>query len=541
LGRSLNCPIEVVPNPLRRNFSKEQGSSAYYRPIVLWVGRLDPHKNWRAYIEICRELHARNPEMEYWVVGTSINSSGIAHAFLWNPATGMEDLGTLPDGSLSVAFGVNASGQVVGWGDSPAASSRAFIWTQGGGMVDLVGTGEDSTLAHAINDAGLVVGVAANVAFRWQGGVFTSLGAIPTGGSSEARAVSANGLIVGWSDTETASSLGFLWSPGSMTSLGTLPGGSMSDAYGVNSAGQVVGVADNADGAQRGFLWEAGVMTDLGTLPGGAMSWAQGINESGVIVGVASDAAGRQHAVIWTPNGAPVAGNQSVSTSQGTPIPIVLSGSDPDLDPLTFAVVTGPAHGTLSGAAPNLTYTPAAGYTGSDSFTFMVNDGTVTSAVGTMSISVTQGTTPPDETGGPARITGEGLLDGNGKRHHFELRVRTRASGEERYGRLEYRVKARGHGNNDWFVSTSLTSVTFSDNPDTTPGRRWQPVIDSVAMSGQGKWNGRRGYTFEARAVDSNWEGDSDTAAFTLSVQPPPFTALVFLSTSVTANVKCVT
>jgi len=34
-------------------------------------------------------------------------------------------------------------------------------------------------------------------------------------------------------------------------------------------------------------------------------------------------------------------------------------------------------------------------------------------------------------------------------------------------------------------------------------------------------------FAFEARALDSNWEGDSDTAAFTLSVQPPPFTALI--------------
>ena len=34
-------------------------------------------------------------------------------------------------------------------------------------------------------------------------------------------------------------------------------------------------------------------------------------------------------------------------------------------------------------------------------------------------------------------------------------------------------------------------------------------------------------FAFEARAVDGNWEGDSDTAPFTLTVQPTPFTALI--------------
>jgi glycosyltransferase involved in cell wall biosynthesis len=75
MGSSLNCPIEVVPNPLRRNFGENRNSQASPRPIVLWVGRLDPHKNWRAFIEICREVHARNSASEYWVVGNSMTTA----------------------------------------------------------------------------------------------------------------------------------------------------------------------------------------------------------------------------------------------------------------------------------------------------------------------------------------------------------------------------------------------------------------------------------------------------------------------------------
>ncbi len=47
-----------------------------------------------------------------------------------------------------------------------------------------------------------------------------------------------------------------------------------------------------------------------------------------------------------------------------------------------------PTHGTLSGTAPNLTYTPAAGYVGADSFTFTDNNGSLTSSPATVSVTV---------------------------------------------------------------------------------------------------------------------------------------------------------
>jgi hypothetical protein len=88
------------------------------------------------------------------------------------------------------------------------------------------------------------------------------------------------------------------------------------------------------------------------------------------------------------PNTPPVADAQSVTTTANMPLDITLSGGDADADPLTYAVVTGPASGTLSGTAPNLTYTPNADYTGDDSFTFKVNDGTEDSTSATVSITV---------------------------------------------------------------------------------------------------------------------------------------------------------
>src|SRR4029077_11274271 len=88
-------------------------------------------------------------------------------------------------------------------------------------------------------------------------------------------------------------------------------------------------------------------------------------------------------------NHAPVATAQSVTTLEDTAKAITLSATDLDNDPLTYSVVVAPAHGTLSGTAPNLTYTPAALYSGSDSFTFKANDGIVDSNIATVSITVT--------------------------------------------------------------------------------------------------------------------------------------------------------
>jgi cellulose biosynthesis protein BcsQ len=90
-----------------------------------------------------------------------------------------------------------------------------------------------------------------------------------------------------------------------------------------------------------------------------------------------------------TPNHAPMADIQSVTTAEDTPATINLKGSDPDGDTVVYSVVTVPSHGGLSGTAPNLTYTPNKNFNGPDSFTFKVNDGTVDSAVTTVSINIT--------------------------------------------------------------------------------------------------------------------------------------------------------
>jgi uncharacterized protein (TIGR03437 family) len=106
---------------------------------------------------------------------------------------------------------------------------------------------------------------------------------------------------------------------------------------------------------------------------------------------MATDSAGGSSSVAVTVvvYAAPTAQAQTVMTSAGTPVNITLGGSDAGNASLTYLIVTQPAHGSLSGAAPTVTYTPVAGYTGGDSFTFKVSNGAVESAPATVTITIT--------------------------------------------------------------------------------------------------------------------------------------------------------
>lgn len=87
-------------------------------------------------------------------------------------------------------------------------------------------------------------------------------------------------------------------------------------------------------------------------------------------------------------NDAPAATAQSVETDEDSAVGITLTGTDIDgtVDGFT---ATAPAHGMLSGEAPNLTYTPTPNYNGSDSFTFTVTDNnSAESASATVSITI---------------------------------------------------------------------------------------------------------------------------------------------------------
>ena len=89
-----------------------------------------------------------------------------------------------------------------------------------------------------------------------------------------------------------------------------------------------------------------------------------------------------------TRNHAPTVANAMIVTTQGQPASVILQGSDPDRNPLTFRVVSQPANGTVALSGTTATFYPAPGFQGSDVFTFAAWDGFTNSNLGTVGLSV---------------------------------------------------------------------------------------------------------------------------------------------------------
>jgi endoglucanase len=90
-------------------------------------------------------------------------------------------------------------------------------------------------------------------------------------------------------------------------------------------------------------------------------------------------------------NCAPQAFDESLSVEMDTPTAITLAAHDVDGTVASWSIVQQPANGSLSGTAPNLTYTPDSLSLGGDTFTFTATDDDgATSNVATVSILTRQ-------------------------------------------------------------------------------------------------------------------------------------------------------
>ena len=136
--------------------------------------------------------------------------------------------------------------------------------------------------------------------------------------------------------------------------------------------------------------------------PGGSFVYTPAANWSGVdsFQFVASDGTGASaaHTVTITlnpVNDAPIAQGLALD-SDAAGVAGTVTGTDIDGDALTFAKSTSPAHGTLTfNTDGSFFYLPAAGFAGSDSFTFIARDGLLNSAAATVTLNVTAANTAP--------------------------------------------------------------------------------------------------------------------------------------------------
>jgi probable HAF family extracellular repeat protein len=279
------------------------------------------------------------------VVGYSYNSGGVALAFEWTLADGMQYLGALTNGSLSIATGINSSGQIAGWGDIGETDTfnntiyHAFLYSNST-LYDLNNLavnagGWQIQYATGINDSGQITGLAVNLAGQTHAYLLTPAEASAPGITTQPASQSVT--AVNGTATFTVAALGeaplsYQWqfngadipnaagttlvvsgvnataagnytvvvsNPlGNTTSaparlnflvyaivdLGTL-GGVGSEGLGLNASGQVVGISATKLGAYHPFLYSGGVMTDLGVLTGGSSGEASSINDAGQITG----------------------------------------------------------------------------------------------------------------------------------------------------------------------------------------------------------------------------------------------------------------
>jgi probable HAF family extracellular repeat protein len=207
----------------------------------------------------------------------------------------VEDLGVLPGDTSSVAWGINANGDVVGWSNG-SSGTRAFVFTNQTKLVALPGLPHrPRTIARDINDAGDIVGNANSGgtdlghAVLWKGASVQDLGTLG-GAFSEAWAINHIGQIVGNSDTADGRVHGFLFTSGDGLRDLT-PINDRALATDINDAGQITGYR-TAPGGLHAFRWTNGTFLDLGVLPGFAHSFGQAINASGQVAGHSKTASG---------------------------------------------------------------------------------------------------------------------------------------------------------------------------------------------------------------------------------------------------------
>ena len=272
------------------------------------------------------------------VVGdATMGTSESSHAALFKGGK-IVDLGILKGMVFSQANGINASGMVAGFcaGKPDENVNRAFLWTPAMGMIDIGTLGGPQAQAFGINAFGLITGTAqisessrdeifhAFICNPFSKGIRNMIDLGTLGGNeSVGMAINLNGHVVGYSTLDPSSDNrvhAFLYDGMKMRDLGSLETWIAVDrsyALAVNILDQVVGYSyvlphsrvDNPDPPTRqaAFIYIQGKMMNLNDLIGGAAKtyWlksATGINDKGQIVAVAQDLSTYElHAVMLTP------------------------------------------------------------------------------------------------------------------------------------------------------------------------------------------------------------------------------------------------
>ena len=227
------------------------------------------------------------------IVGDSEAGNFETHAFLYDSAHGIVDLGTLPGGHRSSGGAINNAGEVAGTAATATLATHLFLYTPGAGMADLGNVGGGSSLtATGINASNQICGSLSfpgsggDHAYLYSGGAFHDLG-VPSGYvQSDATGLNDSGQVCGYCTDGSGRVVPFLHSGiGLLTAADLLPvpsGYTGGKAVALNASGQACGSLTG--GPDHAFLYSGGALQAL-TLPGSpGFSDALGINQSGLLL-----------------------------------------------------------------------------------------------------------------------------------------------------------------------------------------------------------------------------------------------------------------
>ncbi|MFH0908503.1 MAG: Ig-like domain-containing protein [bacterium] len=279
---------------------------------------------------------------------------------------------------------------------SMAVKSDGSVWAWGYNSYGQLGDGTRSTRYSPVR----VSGVAASVV----GGQLVLVSDNQTTTTYDPGILNENTLYtwqVAASDNHGASSTGGVWQfhTGNQAPLNNAPVASNQSVTVTEDVAKAITLT-GSDPEMNALTYTVVTSPTKGTLSGTApnLTYTPNLNVNGadsftfrVSDGLLASAAATVSITITAVNDAPVANSQSVMTPQNTAKSITLTASDVENSPLTYSIVVSPSHGALSGTLPNVTYTPANGYSGADSFTFRVSDGVALSVAATVSITVEAG------------------------------------------------------------------------------------------------------------------------------------------------------
>lgn len=193
-----------------------------------------------------------------------------------------------------------------------------------------------------------------------------------------------------------------------------------------------------------------------------------------------------------TTNTAPVANNDTATTTSGTAVTIsnvLANDTDANGDTLSVTANTTPANGTVTRSGNTFIYTPKTGFSGTDSFTYTISDGKGGSATATVNVTVGAAPNPVD------------AIDDS---------VTTEFN----------TVKTFNVVTNDLKPTSGTLSISAYTNPPSTAGTltlsKTGPTVGEAKFTPKKGYSGTTSFTYTLR----HSQGSTDTATVNITVKP---------------------